>query len=128
MNRQDRRNNKDLIHASQTVWNYPIPPASEFEKYPDDVRKVFLSEWEKQGEHRRKSEIAVIENKSKEIEMNSYTIRSERKYNTLALIFSFLLVGSFGFSAIYFLLIGKDIQSLATFIGTLGIFWFIKKN
>ena len=71
MNRQERRQkNKQEISVQTTntsVWNYPIPPPSDFEKYPEDVRKTFLSEWEKQGDHRRKSEIEIIKNKTMEI-------------------------------------------------------------
>lgn len=130
MSRNDHRNrNQNHVQIQrQSVWSYPVPPPESFEKYPEDVRKVFLSEWEKQGEHRRKTELILTETKAKDVEAAIYSIKSERRHNLWALVFSFLLVLIFGCSAIYLLIIGKDIQSLGAFLGTIGIYWILKKD
>jgi hypothetical protein len=128
-NRHDKRHPQKGNHSvsvSESVWNYPVPPPEVFEKYSDDIRKVFLDEWQKQAAHRRETESVLTKSKAKDVDAAVYSIKSERRYNMLGLLFSFLLTAGFGGSAIYLLIIGKPIDSLGAFLATLCWFWILK--
>lgn len=136
MNRHDKRSKQQLQTQGKEnffqaqSWNYPIPPPDDFQKFPPEIQKAFLTEWEKEGDHRRNRELKEMDLMDLDLKNKSKDITLTKLLGFASLFCSWSIVFGLGLSGIYLLILGRDIQSLIVFVGALTSFWIFrnKKN